>query len=147
MDALSRRFDSLLLLAAFIAASTIGCKQEQNTVVVAPPVSYNTPVVASALNSFSYVIYAQQYSGSSSQDLTFNSDSLSVALTVGSYSGGLARLSVTDSLGRSAYADTITGNKIVALSDLKTYAPRRFAITCTNFTGSMTVALAAIVRR
>jgi hypothetical protein len=136
-----------ILLAAGLAITLslmlVACKKESSTSTPSVTPDVNTPVTASALNAFTYTIHASQFSQGVTQPLTFTSDSLVITLTASNYGGGQALIQVLDSLGVTLFADTVSSNKIVALTHLKATIPTSCTITLTNLSAWLTFVMAA----
>ena len=129
-----------VLIAITLPLLLGACKDKSST---SPPAysDVNTPVTASTLNTFTYTIHASQFSQSISQSLTFTSDSLVITLTTSDYTGGQAQIQVLDSLNATIFADTVSSNKVVALTHLKATMPKSCLVNLTNLSARLTFVL------
>ncbi len=118
----------------------VGCK-ENSTVSIQSSAPQNTPVVVSTTNAFTYAIDANTYTDSTADDLTFSSDSLACTLAVGSYLSGDASLYIRDSTDSIVFYDSITTNKVIVITQSGKGIPKRFTLSCNNFTGKISFAL------
>jgi len=114
----------------------MSCKDNSTATTVHD--NLNSPVTTNVVNSFTYSINASSYSVHSQNDLSFLSDSLVVTLLSSGYSSGKAIVLVRDSSSTSIFADTITSNKTIVITNLKTTKPRYCTLDVTNLTAKFT---------
>ena len=99
--------------------------------------NFNSPVTTNVVNSFTYSVNANKYSANSRTALSFLSDSLVVTLASSGYSSGQVIISVKDSLNGTIFVDTVTSNKTIAITNLKTTKPKYCDVDVTNLTAKL----------
>ena len=117
-----------------------GCK-ENSTVSIQSSTTNNTPVVVSTTNAFTYAIDANAYTASTAYDLTFSTDSIACTLAVGGYVSGNASMYIRDSMNSIVFHDSVTTNKAIVITQASKGIPRRFILSCNNFTGKISFIL------
>lgn len=118
----------------------VGCK-ENSTVSIQSSTPKNTPVVVSTTNIFTYAIDANAYTDSIAYDLAFSTDSLACTLAVGGYLSGDALMYIRDSTDSIVFFNFVTTNKAIVITQAGKGIPRRFTLSCNNFTGKISLAL------
>ena len=131
------------ILIVLIIVVFIGCK-ENSTVSIQSSASQNAPVVVSTTNAFTYAINANAYTDSTAYDLTFSSDSLACTLAVSSYSSGNASLSIRDSTDSIIFYNFVTTDETIVITQAGKGIPKRFTLSCNNFTGKISFVLSHI---
>jgi hypothetical protein len=87
------------------------------------------------------VIDANAYTASPAYDLTFSTDSLAYTLVVDGYLSGNASLYIRDSTNSIVLNDSITTNQKKVTTQTGTGIPKRFTLSCNNFTGKISFVL------
>lgn len=103
--------------------------------------STNTPVIASAANAFTFVVTANNYTHNENWGLTFTSDSIAFSIVSGNHTSGSVLISVTDSTNAAIFQDTVTANRVVALTQSGKGIPAHCTINCGSYTGNLTFAM------
>jgi hypothetical protein len=103
--------------------------------------STNTPVIASATNAFTFVLAASSYTQDENWGLTFTSDSIAFSVVSGNYTSGSVLFSVTDSTNGAIFQDTVTTNRVIALTQSGKGIPTHCTINCNGYTGNVTFAM------
>lgn len=126
-----------LILFTFVVM--LGCNSSSTPT---SPTLNNTAMISNVLNAFSYSVAANNFTASDTFDLTFSADSLAYSLASGNYVSGSALVSVLDSNGAVIIRDSVFTNKLVGATLSGKGIPRRFAIACNHYTGSMNFSMA-----
>jgi hypothetical protein len=124
----------------------IGCK-ENSTVSIQSSTPQNTPVVVSTTNAFTYAIDANAYTASTAYDLAFSTDSLAGTLAIGGYLFGNASLYIRDSTNSIVFNDSVTTNQTIVIAQAGKGIPKRFTLSCNNFTGKISFVLSYVLGR
>ena len=103
----------------------------------------NAPVVVNVTNAFTYVMMANGYTASVSYDLTFTTDSLAYTLVVANWGAGNATFAVGDASANTIVRDSVFTSKVRTVVQSGKGIPRRFMLGFQNFTGRISLALAA----
>ena len=125
----------LLLLGA-----CAGCKDSATSPT---SIADNVPVIVSVTNAFTYVMMADRYTTSVNYDLNFTADSLVYSLVVGNFGGGNATFVVADPSGNTIIRDSVFTSKVNTLVQSGKGIPKRCTLGFQDFTGSISVSLAA----
>ncbi len=125
------------LLTLFVAASC------NDTATGPTDLASNAPVIVSVTNAFSYVMMANNFTSSTSYDLSYTTDSLVYSMVVANFGSGTATFVVTDQGGNAVLRDSITTSKVNAIVQSGKGIPRRCTLAFQNFSGKMTLSLAA----
>ena len=117
-----------------------GCKDNE-----ASPTSVvnNAPVIVSVTNAFTYVMMGDKYTTSANYDLNFTTDSLVYSLVVGNFGAGNATFVVADPSGNTIIRDSVFTSKVNTLVQSGKGIPKRCTLGFQNFTGSISLSLAA----
>ena len=99
------------------------------------------PVIANVQNSYAYVLVAKNYSETRTDILSFDTDSLIVALTVSGYTAGSGKIQIMDSANSVFFSEALDGNKVIAQKGLLGNVPRKASIESSEFSGIITFAL------
>ena len=121
----------LYLLLSFSLLS-LSCKDSSKTSV---------PVVANVQNSYAYTLVATGYSENRTDTLSFNTDSLVVALTVSGYAGGSGEIQIMNSENTVFFSEVLDGNKVIAHKDIVRTVPGEVSIKLSDFSGRIVFAL------
>jgi len=118
-----------------MAVCLTSCKEDSTI----PPEyeNLNAPVTTNLTNNFTYSIIAKNYSGTTTNDLYFLSDSLLVTLTTSTYSSGQAIVELSDSLHNTIFSDTVKSNKTVVITQGRTVKPKYCKIEATNLSAKL----------
>ncbi len=124
-----------LLLAVFA-----GCKDSATSPT---SIATNAPVVVSVTNAFTYVMMGDRYTASVNYDVSFTTDSLVYSLVVANFGGGNATFVVADPSGTTIIRDSVFTSKVNTVIQSGTGIPKHCTLGFQNFTGSITLSLAA----
>ena len=124
-----------LVLGAFA-----GCKDSATSPT---SIANNAPVIVSVTNAFTYVMMADRYTTSVNYDLNFTTDSLVYSLVVANYGAGNATFVVADPSGNTIIRDSLFTSKVNSLVQSGKGIPKRCTLGFQNFTGSISLSLAA----
>jgi hypothetical protein len=138
--------NSILLSIAqcvLLTSLSLSCR-ESNVIVEPPPTRQNQPAIVSTLNTLTFAVDAVAFSFQSSEDLTFNGDSLVYVLSVTGYTQGGGLFNVVNASGSTIISDSLNSNKSIVTTNLTGRIPSRFSISLTNFTGRVSIVLTAV---
>jgi len=126
---------TLVVLGAFAACN--------DTASSPTSIANNAPVIVNVTNAFTYVMMANGYAASVNYDLTFTTDSLVYSLVVANWGAGNATFVLTDASANTIVRDSVFTSKVNTLVQSGKGIPKRCTLGFQNFTGSITLSLAA----
>jgi hypothetical protein len=129
-----------VLRTLVMLCALVGCKDSADSPT---SVANNAPVIVSVTNAFTYVMMANSYTASVNYDLNFTTDSLVYSLVVGNWGSGNAALVIGDASGNTIVRDSVFTSKVNTLVQSGKGIPKRCTFGFQNFSGSITLSLAA----
>jgi hypothetical protein len=118
------------------------CSLERNTVVSPPATPKNQPVIVSTTDVFTFTVDAVNYSYSTTQAVSFSSDSLVATLVVTNYSLGTGEIESSTADGIPFYSEVLNGDRTAVLAVVPPSTPRSVSISLAGYTGAVSFVLA-----
>jgi hypothetical protein len=126
---------TFVVLAAFAACN--------DTATSPSSIANNAPIIANVTNAFSYVMMANGYTASVNYDLSFTTDSLVYSLVVANWGADNATFFLADASANTIVRDSVFTSKVNSLVQSGKGIPKHCTLGFQNFTGSITLSLAA----
>lgn len=133
----------LILFITFGFFFVLSSCSENNSPVTPPSNQTNNPTIVNTANTFSFMVNAQAFDFSKTENIDFSLDSLVFALTVSNYSGGSAVFKILDSSKNILRIDSITSNTVLTNVNLQINIPSQVSISLNRFSGNLTAVLVA----
>jgi hypothetical protein len=126
---------TLVLLGIFTACN--------DTASSPTSIANNAPVIVNVTNAFTYVMMANSFTSSVNYDLNFTTDSLVYSLVVANWGAGNTTFVLGDASANTIFRDSVFTTKVSTLVQSGKGIPKRCTLGFQNFTGSISLSLAA----
>lgn len=103
----------------------------------------NFPAVGNTVNTFAFAVAANNFTFSEKYPVTFNSNSLTLGLTVTNFRNGDGRLDFINSGDTVYYSIPLNSNIAYGNKDVTGGTPKWIGITLSDFTGQVSIGIAA----
>lgn len=134
------RASLLVLFLSLLLTSCMSDSENLSNLITTP--FDNIPVVVNTLNAYTFTLNANEFSETRSENLSFNTDSLVITLTLGNHSAGGGSLTVAGSDSSEIFSESLDRNKVVIRTDVNGHIPKTISVTLIDFTGSVSLVLA-----
>jgi hypothetical protein len=126
---------TFVMLGAFAACN--------GTATSPTSIANNAPVIVNVTNAFTYVMMANSYTASVNYDLNFTTDSLVYSLVVANLGAGNAAFVLGAASANTILRDSVFTSKVNTVVQSGKGIPNRCTLSFQNFTGSISISLAA----
>ena len=130
----------LLSLSLLFLLNFSTCRKEDPVSINNP--SKNIPVTANATNAFSFVVDAQYFNYSNTQQLQFNADTLSIGITVSGFASGNGAIIIKDGKDAAIYQRDLDSGLVLGEVISLITMPKSLSLNLNNFSGKITIAVA-----
>ena len=132
----------LLFLVVSFSLLFLNCNEDFNREDWRLNTDGNIPAIGNTTNSFAFAVAANNYSFSEKYLVDFNSNSLSLGLTITNYRNGNGRLELINSKDSVYYSVSLNSNIAYGSKDITLQIPKRIGVTLSNFTGQLSIGIA-----
>ena len=102
----------------------------------------NIPAVGNTPNTFAFAIAANYFSINEKYLVEFNSNSISLGLTITNYRNGSGLLEFINNRDSVYYSVFLNSNIAYGSKDIIGQVPKKIGITLSNFTGQLSIGIA-----
>jgi len=132
-------FRIFILLLLFI----YGCQRDDG--LLANNTSDNIPAITNVYNTFSFVVYADDYNYSKVHQLDIHSDTIVVTITISGHSSGNGVLEIKDGVNASLYLKDLSSEMVVTDIFKSINMLGSLALSLNHYTGKVTITVAGKV--
>ncbi|MCB0746725.1 MAG: hypothetical protein KDC90_04610 [Ignavibacteriae bacterium] len=137
-----------LFLPAFLILSIFLISCDDNDHDINLPINLlddtynNIPVSVNTLNSYTFTVAANDFDYSTEANLSFNNDSVVVAITSTEVSAQNSYVKIFNSSNQEIFSESLNESKVFVNTELGNETPTKIKIELNNFSGKLTFVLA-----